>query len=240
MHEELTREEVVDAVEAVVAELLEAAGVVGPPVDAVGLAQRHLGLSVCVDRQAAARRPRLAPGGRLIVLPAGASEQRQQWGVALALGDLFRGRVLERLGVPADGPAPPLGESPAALFAPRLLLPSPWFADDARACGHDVAEIQQRYRTAPLEAVAWRLLDLPTPCILTLIDNGAVTRRRSNAWPVTRELAPAERECQRYVSHYSRPRRVRDAGWDVQGWPVHRPDWKREVLRSVIDDSASA
>jgi hypothetical protein len=236
MQDELTREEVIDTVEAVVAELLEAAGVVGPPVDALRLAQRHLGLSVCVDRQPTAKRPRLAPGGRLVFLPAGASEERQQWTVALALGDLLKGPVLDRLGLPEGGPAPLLGASVAALVAPRLLLPTPWFAADARACGHDVADLQQRYPTAPVEAVAWRLLDLAAPCIISLIDNGAVTRRRSNAWPVTRELSPAERDCQRYVNHYSRPRRVRDGGWDVQGWPVHQPDWKREVLRSVVEE----
>jgi hypothetical protein len=50
---------------------------------------------------------------------------------------------------------------------------------------------------------------------------------------VRRELLPAERECQRYVSHYSRPRVVQAGGWTVQGWPVHRSDWKREILRSV-------
>ena len=79
------------------------------------------------------------------------------------------------------------------------------------------------------------LLDLPSPCILTIVDNDHIYRRRSNAWPVRRELHPVERECQRYVHEYSRPHLVQQEGWTVQGWPVHQPDWKREILRSVVE-----
>ncbi len=98
-----------------------------------------------------------------------------------------------------------------------------------------MAELQVRYPGVAADVIAWRLLDLPAPCIITVLDNGAVTRRRCNVRYVPRDLAPAERECQRYVHHYSRPRVVRADGWTVQGWPVHQPDWKREILRSVVD-----
>jgi hypothetical protein len=83
--------------------------------------------------------------------------------------------------------------------------------------------------------LAWRLLDLPEPCVITVIDDGQVQRRRSNAWRVRRELAAPERACQRYVNHHGRPHVVRAGGWTVQGWPVPRPDGMREVLRSVLD-----
>jgi hypothetical protein len=71
---------------------------------------------------------------------------------------------------------------------------------------------------------------------VTIIDNDHITRRRSNAWRVKRELARAEAKCQRLVHQRSRPARVQEGGWTVQGWPVHQADWKREILRSVYDE----
>jgi hypothetical protein len=128
------------------------------------------------------------------------------------------------------------GESLANLFAYRLLVPTCWFAADAPAHDYDVLQLKEHYRTSSHEVIAWRFLDLPEPCIVTIVDNDHIHRRRSNAWPVRRQLEPAEQQCQRYVNHYSRPRIVRQAGWTVQGWPVHQADWKREILRSVVEE----
>ena len=88
-------------------------------------------------------------------------------------------------------------------------------------------KLKRLYDTAGYEVVAWRLLDLTTPCVITVVENDHVHRRRSNAWRVNKTLQPPERECRRYVHHYSRPRVVAADGWTVQGWPVHRSDWKR-------------
>jgi hypothetical protein len=83
--------------------------------------------------------------------------------------------------------------------------------------------------------IAWRLLDLPEQSLITIVDNGRVTRRRANLWRAPRGLSEAERECQQYVHEHCRPQRVRRDGWTVWGWPVHRVDWRREVLRAVVD-----
>ena len=83
--------------------------------------------------------------------------------------------------------------------------------------------------------MAWRLLDLPEPCVITVVENDHVHRRRSNAWRVDKTLHPAEARVPALRPHYSRPRVVSADGWTVQGWPVHSPDWKREILRSVVD-----
>ena len=88
-----------------------------------------------------------------------------------------------------------------------------------------------------MKASPERLLDLPEPCIITVIDNDHVHRRRSNAWRINRELSEPEQRCQQYVHAYSRPHRLSADGWTVQGWPIHQVDWKREVLRSVIDEA---
>jgi hypothetical protein len=85
--------------------------------------------------------------------------------------------------------------------------------------------------------IALRMLDLPEPCIVTVVDNGRVSRRRSNSWPVTRRLESPELECQQYVHSQGRAHVVFRDGWRVHGWPVHKPDWKREVLRSVVEEA---
>src|SRR5207302_9286724 len=114
-----------------------------------------------------------------------------------------------------------MGESLANLFAYRLLVPTTWFATDAPQIDYDVLELKQRYRTASHEVIAWRMLDLLEPCIITILDNGHISRRRSNGWRVRRQLEAPEQECQRYVHDYSRPRTVQADGWTVESWPVH-------------------
>jgi hypothetical protein len=223
MSEDLSREEVHHVIDRVVEELLTAAGVAAPPVDAVALARGHLGLVLEPER------PRRARGAAA----AEPTEEARQWAAARRIGEHLKATILRRLDLSPDQAGCLGGESPATLFARHLLAPADWFRDDARALDFDVPGLQMRYRTAGAELLAWRLLDLPEPCVITVVDNDHVQRRRSNAWRVRRELEPAERECQRYVHYYSRPRVVCAGGWTVQGWPLHRPDWKREILRSV-------
>jgi hypothetical protein len=220
MNEDLTREDVYHAADLLVEELLAAAGVTRPAVNAIDVAQRHLKMAL---REPAPSAPR-------------GSEESRQWSAAQAIGEHLKPDLLRRLGFdPASRQSLP-GESLAGLLAHRLLTPTSWFAADARACGWDVPELKRLYDTAGYEVVAWRLLDLPEPCVITIVKNDHVHRRRSNAWRVNKTLQPAERECQRYVHHYSRPRVVSAEGWTVQGWPLHEPDWKREILRSVCED----
>jgi hypothetical protein len=232
MSEDLLGEEVRHAIDRVVEELLTAAGVSAPPVDAIALARGHLGL--VLERERAPQRPdgRRSPARRR----AGGdepTEEARQWAAAHRIGEHLKAAILRHLGLsPEQGRG--LGStSLATRFASHLLAPLEWFRDDARALDFDVLGLQQRYPTAGAELLAWRLLDLPEPVVITVVDNDHVQRRRSNAWRVRRELGPAERECQRYVHYYSRPRVVCAGGWTVQGWPLHRVDWKREILRSV-------
>ena len=65
-------------------------------------------------------------------------------------------------------------------------------------------------RTALLSLLG-SVTTLPEPCVVTVLDNGHVSRRRSNAWPIRRQMEPPEEKCQRYINHYSRPRRVVEA-----------------------------
>jgi len=241
MTEELSREEVHAAVDQTVDELLATAGLAAPPVDAIALARQSLGMVICLDAKQPQRgRAQRTGGQRHIYLRPEPTPERHQWTVAHEIGEHLKPALLKRLGIDPAQARPMMGESLANLFAHRLLVPSCWLAGDARACAFDLLELKARYGTASHEVLSWRLLDLSEPCTITIVDNGSVYRRKSNAFRVTKALAAAELECQRYVNHFSRPRVVREAGWTVQGWPVHQADWKREVLRSVVGEDCLA
>jgi hypothetical protein len=221
--EGLSREEVHDAIDRAVSELLDEQGVGRPPVDAVALAGR---LGVAVE----ARR------GRGREDDEGGPPEHRQWLAAVALWSRQAPAVLARLGVAPEERRGLSAESLPELFARRLLVPTPWLRDEAAACGHDLLALKAIFATANHEVIAWRMLDLPEPCIITLIDNGRVSRRKSNAWRPPRELSGPERRCREQVSRYSRACEVSEGAWRVQGWPVHQADWKREVLRSVVEE----
>src|SRR4051794_12953657 len=175
MTDDLSREEVVAAVDAAVAELLEGANWEGPPVDAIVLAHRHLGMIVCLDRRQQQRgRAQRSAGRKQIFLRPEPSEERHQWTVAHEVGEHLKADLLDRLGVPPEETRAMLGESLANLFANRLLAPTAWLADAARACGHDLLALKGTFRTASHEVLAWRLLDLGEPCAITIVDNGEV------------------------------------------------------------------
>jgi len=237
MMDDLSREEVTSVIDRAVEDLLESARIEGPPVNTIKLAQEHLGMVVCLDRRQPQRgRAQRAGGARQIFLRSEPRGERHQWTVAHEIGEHFKSSLLERLGVEPGQMRAMAGESLANLFACRLLVPSRWLAADAQGLGHDILELKNLYSTASHEIIAWRLLDLPDPGIITIVDNGHVHRRRSNAWPVRKQLEAPEKRCQEYVHYYSRPHFVQEDGWTVQGWPVHQTEWKREILRSVVSE----
>ena len=230
--EDIQRDDVLAAIDAMVAELLHRAGVAEPPVDAIALAQGTLGMVVVLDKRQS-QRGRSRGKTEIFVRPE-PREERHQWTVAVEIGRHFKADLLSRLGVEPGATGSLGGE--ANLFATRLLAPTAWFAADAASAEYDLLALKQRYKTASHEMLAWRLLDLSAPCIITIIDNDAIHRRRSNAWPARKELSPPEKKCQKRIRESGRPRAVQEAGWSVQGWPVHQDDWKREILRAVRND----
>jgi Zn-dependent peptidase ImmA (M78 family) len=237
MFDDMPLEDVVTSVDRMVEELLRAAGIEQPPVDAIALAQKHLGMVICLDnRQAQRGRAQRAGGKKQIYLRPEPREERHQWTVAHEIGEHLKSDLLARLGMEPGQTGAMTGESLANLFAYRLLVPTCWFADDAPALDYDLLVLKAKYATSSHEVLAWRFLDLPEPCIVTILDNDAISRRRSNAWPTKRKLEPAEEKCQRHVHQRGKPHVVRENGWSVHGWPVHQADWQREVLRSVVEE----
>jgi Zn-dependent peptidase ImmA (M78 family) len=237
--DDIPREEVVAVIDRLVDDLLDRAALEGPPVDAIALAQRHLGMIVCLDRRQQ-QRGRVQRAGRRpqIFLRPEPTEERHQWTVAHEIGEHLRPELLQRLHLEPEQARALKGESLTNLFSSRLLVPTRWFAKDAPALDYDVLELKKRYSTSSHEVIALRFLDLPEPCVVTIIDNDHIHRRKSNGPRIRKELTPAEDKCRRYVNKYSRPRVVQEKGWTVQGWPVHQSDWKREILRSVVEEGA--
>lgn len=234
MLDDMPREDIACEIDRMVGELLDAARLAQPPVDAIALAQEHLGMTVVMDqRQPQRGRAQRTLGKKQIYLKPEPREERHQWTVAHEIGEHLKTELLERLGIePAEARAM-AGESLANLFAYRLLVPSCWFTDDVKAMEYDLLALKKRYATSSHEVLAWRFLDLPEPCVITIIDNEHIHRRRSNAWPTKRALLPVEEQCWKYVTDHDEPKVVRDDEWTVTGWPVHQLDWKREILRSV-------
>ena len=236
MFDEFSSEEVLAAVDRIIVALLTAADVSGPPVDAIRIAQKTLGIVVCLDgsQQARGRAQRIGRQRQIYLRPE-PTKERHQWTVAHEIGEHLKADLLRTLGVEPEQTGAMAGESLANLFASRLLVPQSWLAVDAPALHYDIAALREQYQSASHEVVGLRLLDLAAPCIITIVDNGHIHRRRSNAAPVRRLLEPPELLCQEYVHRFSRAHRVQEEGWTVHGWPVHQVDWKREVLRSVVE-----
>ncbi len=236
MSDELPAEELSAALDAVVDDLLAAAGVREPPVDAIALAERHLGF--VIRRASGGRRPRGRAGESVsITVDPDASPEARQWVAAKAIGRHLAPEVVRRLGVDAaDKAAAALGNQ----LAERVLVPTAWFAADAAACHYDLLSLKERYATASYELLADRWLDLPEPCVVAVFDDGRVTLRRSNAHRVNRRPTPAEERCARLVVSSGRPRSVAHGGWSVRGWPVPASHGPRVILRSTVADNMAA
>src|SRR5438105_1207598 len=100
MIEDLPREDVLATIDRAVEELLRAAVIEAPPVDANALAQRHLGMIVCLDRRQPQRgRAQRAGGRKQIYLRPEPREERHQWTVAHEIGEHLKVSLLQRLGI---------------------------------------------------------------------------------------------------------------------------------------------
>lgn len=238
---EIPREELSDTLDAVPAEVLEAAGVDGPPVDAVAVA-RKLGIHVAVDdrQRGRARYVRLQRKGNLppqptILLRPEPRPERRQWAVAHEIGEHAAYQVFDKLLVDPREAGPGAREAVANQMAGRILLPGPWFADDGAARAWDLLKLKARYPTASHELIARRMLELPPPVIVTIFDHGQVSFRQSNVMGQVPPLSVAETECYVAAHRDNRPHDAEVGPLRVCAWPVHEPGWKREILRAELD-----
>ncbi len=132
MFDELSSEEVVTAVDRTIARLLAAAGVSGPPVDAIGIARDSRHRRMPRWRTTGPCRAQRAGKQRQIYLRPEPTKERHQWTVAHEIGEHLKAELLRALEVEPEQTGAMTGESLANLFANRLLVPQSWLAAEAR------------------------------------------------------------------------------------------------------------
>lgn len=238
MTSELAREDWEAALDRCVSDVLWEAGTEGPPVNAFAVAER-LGFVVAQDEalQTRGRFARLAGGskpGGVILLGAEPRSERRQWAVAHEIGEGLAKRVFDFLGYSPSDARQSFRESVANALASRLLLPTDWFRDDARECDHDLITLKSLYRTASHELISRRLLDTAGGAtMVTVLDQGEVTWRRSSVSAIARGFYPVERaawqECHDTARAFDRG--LADGPIErVRCWPIHEPGWRREIM----------
>lgn len=235
---ELTLDEFSAALDAVARDVLDAVDVVAPPIDALDVA-RALGLAVAWDaaQSGRGRTVRLGSFGggasqaSILVRPEPRLE-RLQWTVAHEIGENCAQRVFDFLGVdPLEAPAS-ARESVANQLAGRLLLPRAWFGADARQCDWDLYELKRLYPTASHELIARRMLDFAPRVVITVVDHGRRTWRQTNLPGRLPPCSPLEKSAWQQAHATSQPALEEAATCRAQAWPVHEPDWKREIVRA--------
>ena len=234
----LISDDVAATLDALVARVLGEANIGGPPIDAVQLAAT-CGMSVALDgaqrERARVVRLRGKARGSIFLRPEPRAERRQ-WAVAHELGELLSQPVFEGLGVDPAEVSSRAREAAANEFAARLLLPSEWFFADAGECDWSLPELKLRYATASHELIARRFLDGPVAAVISVFDNDRLSFRRANLAYRPPPISAGEQECQRMVHRTSAPYFSCEGPRRIQGWPVHEPDWKREILRTECDE----
>jgi IrrE N-terminal-like domain len=234
---EIPLEELAATLDAAAARLVATAGIDEPPVD-VTIVAHALGIAVATDdrQPGRARYVRLAGFAgaapqSAILLRSEPRVERRQWAVAHEIGEQTAHEVFSRLGVDPRVAPPAARETVANQLAVRLLLPRDWFFPDAIVCAWDVFSLKRRYATASHELLARRMLDYSLPVLISVYDHGGLSFRRGNAAGRAPPPSALERACRAATHASGAPRRDRDAVQSVQAWPIHEPDWKREIVR---------
>jgi hypothetical protein len=249
MHPDISENEFAATLDACAMDALWQADIAAPPVDARLLATR-LGLVVAGHDRLPGRAHfvRLAPAGDrasaqpTIIVGHAERPERAQWAIAHEIGESLAHEVFTRLGVLPEEVAPTSRELVANRLASCLLLPRRWFAADGADCDWDLFELKKRYSTASHELIARRMLEMSPPIAITLCDLGRVVWRKSNTASRLPPLLPEERQAwQRAHVSASPIDETLDAlstGLErIRCWPVHEPDWKREILRCEITEA---
>lgn len=236
---DFSQEDLFDAADRLLAGLLERAGVTEPPVDALRLAEDHLGIPVQYvepeEDEFGRPKPTRRHAGGIVLNPQMTDEQQQKTaagGIAFTLlPDLLR-----KLDITPGTESKQAATHLRGILTARLLVPTRMLRAALRECRYDVPALHGVFPTATMEMVALRLLDLDDPCVIAFVDDGVVAARRSNRFPATKKLTPAEQECLDRVMRMDVAQRVRAEGWTVHGWPVPGRPFRRVCLRGVPDD----
>ena len=237
---DFSADDLLEACERLVTGLLERAGVDSPPVDALRVAEDHLGIPVEeVEPETDERGRPLPRTGRRrsgIVLSPHMSEEQRQSAAAQGIARTLLPDLLRKLGIPEASDNRQASAHFRGLITARILIPTRQLRTALRNCKYDLFALKDVFTTATIEMIALRLLDLDDPCVIAIIDDGVVATRRGNAMPAGRRLTPAEQQCLDRIMELDLPQKVRSDGWSVSGWPISERPFRRVILRAVPDD----
>lgn len=71
--------------------------------------------------------------------------------------------------------------------------------------------------------------------VVAIVDDGSVTARRCNRFPVDKKLTEAERVAVEQAVATKDPARARRDDWTAQAWPVSGIPFRRIIVRAVPD-----
>lgn len=245
MFAHVTHEELTAALDSVVTDLLTFGAVGEPPVDTLAVA-RQLGIVVARDDSQGGRARIVRVNGSAvsgnhaadtlarrpsIFLKHEPRWERQQWAVAHELGEHQAEALFRRLGVSPAEAAPAAREQCANLIANRLLLPSEWFYETGVVVDWDLRQLKLRFETASHELIARRMLDLAPPGVMAVFDQGMLTWRRGSVGGRLPVWSALERRVWERAHQSGADAEQIATPWRVRVWPIHEPDWRREIVR---------
>ncbi|MGL4421998.1 MAG: hypothetical protein ACRCZF_15125 [Gemmataceae bacterium] len=241
---DVSEEDLFEAIDAAVRQLLETTEQLEPPVDAVLLVQMAFGFRIQMiepedeeplEYGEEPRRPRRPPP-RTLVFKYDQSEESQQAMAARACAKAMLPGILQKIGIAPGTENRGLGNQLGALIATRLLLPTRWFARSARQTGFDLMALKDIYPSASYEALARRMLDVAEePMVMAIVEDGSISWRRGNRFAAPRKLHACEELCIEQLAQ-TEVAKARAAGWTAWGWATPGIPFRRIVLRSEPDD----
>lgn len=200
-----------------------------PPIDAIAIA-RSLKIHVrCVKDLDKHIRGfvDLSRRGLEIVLQDHPYKPRQHFAAAHELGEIFMDDVAKAIGEPLDTWK---REFLSDQFAGRFLCPDRWFIRDCARLNWNLHALFERYPTASHEVIARRWLQVSEePTMVTIFDKGQRGPRVHYRPP----LFPLEKQAQQLANETGERVTLSDDFMTVHAWPIHKEDWKREILRTV-------
>jgi predicted transcriptional regulator len=239
---EFSQEELIEVIDRMIAGMMERAGVTTGPVDALTLADDHLGIPIEVvepaeeDENGKCRpRSRGANSGTITLTTDMSNEQRQRV-AADGIARLLLPDISKKVGMVLGSETKQFVTFVRGLVVPRVLIPTRAFRAALRECRYDVFALKRIFATASMEMIALRFLDLDETCVVSIVDDGVVATRRGNRVAVSKKLEAAEQECVDRIMELDLPQRARKGEWTAQGWPVPDRPFRRILLRAVPDD----